>query len=100
MYSKHHTNINMTDWSNSKRKFWEDDTKVGENTIGDIDEPYEDIPTSITINGDEWWLKFHGQDDELPDSWPRDVANDDNVMETHKNITWSTLNHSLCDEDH
>ena len=58
--NKHHTNINMADWNNSKSKFWEDDFEAGENTNEDIDEPGEDIPTRNTINGDEWWLKFHG----------------------------------------
>ena len=94
-----HTNINMADWKNSESKFWENDTKAGGNIVQDIVEPNEDIPTSITINGDEWWLKFHGQHDELPDSWPREVTDDDNAMETYENITWSTLNIHLCDED-
>ena len=84
----------MADWKNSENKSWEKDTKAGKNIVEDNVEPYEDIPTSITISGDEWWLKFYGQDDELPDSWPREVAEDDNAMETY----WK-INLPLCDED-
>ena len=30
------------------------------------DEHFENLTNSITVTGDEWWLKFHGQTDKLP----------------------------------
>ena len=56
------------------------------------------ISTGITVTGDEWWLKFHGQADELP--WPQEEVDDDSLMETYGNIPWLTLSPPLRDEDY
>ena len=98
----------MEDWDDHRREVWEGDNKArvslskerkaGENVIEDIYELYEDIPTSITVTGDEWWLKFHGQADELP--WPQEEVDDDSLTKTYGNTPWSTLNLPFCDEDY
>ena len=43
--------------------------KMGRDLIEDVDGPYVDITTSITVTGDEWWMKYFGLTEALP--WPQ-----------------------------
>ena len=64
--------------------------------IIDDEEQFTKETNSVTVNGNEWWLKFHGQDDELP--WPREDVDDGSLTQTYKNKPWSSLNVSVVGE--
>ena len=66
--------------------------------IEDVDGPYEDIPTSVTVTGDEWWMRYFGLTEALP--WPQEGVYDDNTPQTCRNTQRSNMNLSVHDEDH
>ena len=65
--------------------------------IDDDEEQCADKSTSITITGEEWWLKFLGLADELP--WPEEEADDSSILQTYKNTPLLSLNVSITGKD-
>ena len=49
-----------------------------------------DEPNSITVTGEEWWLKHFGLTEEL--SWPQEEVDDSSILQIYKNTPWSSLN--------
>ena len=50
-------------WQNSRvRESVRDrmEFETGRHIIDDVDEQYEDEPNSITVTGEEWWMKYFG----------------------------------------
>ena len=74
---KHRQNSNFRESRGDHREY---ETKWD---ITDDEEQFTKETNSVTVNGDEWWLKFHGQDDELP--WPREDVDDGSLTQTYKN---------------
>ena len=66
--------------------------------IEDVDGPYEDIPTSVTVSGDQWWMRYFGLTEALP--WPQEGVYDDNTPQTCRNTKRADLNLPAHDEDH
>ena len=52
--------------NNKTRESMGKEYKARRDVIKDIDGPYEDIPTSITVTGDEEWMKYFGLTEALP----------------------------------
>ena len=54
------------------------------NTVDDDGEP-----NSITVTGEEWWIKNHSLSEELP--WPQDEFDDSNLSPVYEDTQLSSL---------
>ena len=57
--------------------------------IIDAEEQFANETNSVTVTGDEWWLKFHGQADELP--WSQEEV--DAEIREHTMVESECLHH-------
>ena len=53
-------------------------------------------PNSITVTGEEWWIKYHGLTEELP--WPQDEIDDSNLSQVYEDTPPSSLDVSVTGE--
>ena len=60
----------------------------GRDIIDDVDETYEDEPNSITVTGEELWMKYFGLTEALP--WPQEEVDDNSTSQTYGNTQWSS----------
>jgi hypothetical protein len=67
--------------------------ETGKDTIDDVDEQHEDESNSITVTGEEWWMKYFGLKEAL--RWPQEEVNDNTIPQVYKNTPWSSLNVSI-----
>ena len=51
-------------------------------------------PNSITVTGEEWWIKYHGLTEELP--WPQDEIDDSNLSQVYKDAPLPSLGVSVA----
>ena len=72
--------------NNKTRESMGKEYKARRDVIKDIDGPYEDIPTSITVTGDEEWMKYFGLTEALP--WPQEEVNTDDTSQMYGNTSW------------
>ena len=55
--------------------------KAPRDIIGDNDGSNDDIPDSIPVTGEEWWMKYLGLTEALP--WPQEEVNNDDTSQTY-----------------
>ena len=53
-------------------------------------------PNSITVTGEEWWIRNHGLTEELP--WPHDEVDDSNLSQVYEDTPPSSLDVSVTGE--
>ena len=71
--------------------------ETGRDIIDNDYQQYVDAPNSITVTGEEWWLKHFGLTEEL--LWPQEEVDDSSILQIYKNTPWSSLNVSISGED-
>ena len=72
--------------------------ETGWDIIDDDDEQYVDESNSITVNREEWWLKFVGLADKLP--WPQEEVDDRSISQTYENTPWIMTEEDNRDRGH
>ena len=71
--------------------------ETGEDNIDDVDKQHEDESNSITVTGEEWWMKYFGQKEAL--SRPQEKVNDNTIPQVYENTPWSNLNVFISGKD-
>ena len=87
----HQYSHNDDRFRDSMRDYMEEET--GEDTFEDVDEQIDDEPNSITVTGEESWMRNYGLTERLP--WPQDEVADGNSSQTNRDTPLSSLDVSV-----